>query len=295
MPATPNPSRPEMIRNCRRSASCSRRCTRNCRPLGAAGVAYRGRQDGMRDRWGERHEARQDVQEKHDVVWRVADRCEHARTVLDLATDGGGLGLTCRHDPCRSCRSRRKMGEEVVAIDADPGTELVARIDRDDSLEQLTGQRADVVVDFTVLDAARRRCTSPPPTASMPSSARPNSATRISSRFGRVHVVERPDCAELAIGAVLMIRMAELAAPHFETAEIIEFHNAKVDARPVPPPTPLNGWRPPPVSGPMTRRRTRCTPVLGAGSGQPASGCTGCAWWERSPTRRSSSAPPGRP
>ena len=28
-----------------------------------------------------------------------------------------------------------------------------------------------------------------------------------------------------------MIRMAELAAPHFETAEIIEFHhNAKVDA-----------------------------------------------------------------
>ena len=34
-----------------------------------------------------------------------------------------------------------------------------------------------------------------------------------------------------AIGAVLMIRMAELAAPHFETAEIIEFHhNAKVDA-----------------------------------------------------------------
>jgi len=48
------------------------------------------------------------------------------------------------------------MGEEVCrAINADPGTELVAQIDLDDSLEQLTEQRADVVVDFTVLDAAR--------------------------------------------------------------------------------------------------------------------------------------------
>jgi len=34
-----------------------------------------------------------------------------------------------------------------------------------------------------------------------------------------------------AIGAVMMMRMAELAAPHFETAEVIEFHhNAKRDA-----------------------------------------------------------------
>ena len=34
-----------------------------------------------------------------------------------------------------------------------------------------------------------------------------------------------------AIGAVLMMRFAELAAPYFQTAEIIEFHHdAKVDA-----------------------------------------------------------------
>jgi 4-hydroxy-tetrahydrodipicolinate reductase len=37
--------------------------------------------------------------------------------------------------------------------------------------------------------------------------------------------------ANFAIGAVLMMRFAELAAPYFETAEIIEFHHdAKVDA-----------------------------------------------------------------
>ena len=113
----------------------------------------------MRDRWGERHEARQDVQKKHDVVRRVADRCEHAGDRTDLATDGGGLGLTCRHDPCRVVGAAGKMGEEVCrAINADPGTELVARIDLDDSLEQLTGQRADVVVDFTVLMPHGRRC-----------------------------------------------------------------------------------------------------------------------------------------
>lgn len=37
--------------------------------------------------------------------------------------------------------------------------------------------------------------------------------------------------ANFAIGAVLMMRFAEIAAPYFETAEIIEFHHdAKIDA-----------------------------------------------------------------
>ena len=43
--------------------------------------------------------------------------------------------------------------------------------------------------------------------------------------------VLRSSAANFAIGAVLMMKFAEQAAPYFETAEIIEFHhNAKADA-----------------------------------------------------------------
>ena len=71
-------------------------------------------------------------------------------------------------------------------------------------------------------------------TASTPSSARRGSTTpsSTSSRplFDRVRstAVIAPN---FAIGAVLMMRFAELAAPFFETAEIIELHHdQKVDA-----------------------------------------------------------------
>jgi 4-hydroxy-tetrahydrodipicolinate reductase len=45
---------------------------------------------------------------------------------------------------------------------------------------------------------------------------------------GRVNAVIAPN---FAIGAVLMMRFAEMAAPHFDTAEVIEYHHdAKADA-----------------------------------------------------------------
>ena len=91
----------------------------------------------------------------------------------------------------------------------------------------------EVAVDFTVLDAARDQ-----PglvrarTASTPWSAPPASPTttspRCASAFTRSNCLIAPN---FAIGAVLMMRFAELAAPFFETAEIIELHHdAKVDA-----------------------------------------------------------------
>lgn len=125
------------------------------------------------------------------------------------------------------------MGEEVCrAINADPGTELVARIDLYDSLEQLTEQRADVVVDFTVLDAARETLHFAAANGihAVVGTTGFSDADLESFRaaFTASNALIAPN---FAIGAVLMIRMAELAAPHFETAEIIEFHhNAKVDA-----------------------------------------------------------------
>ena len=126
------------------------------------------------------------------------------------------------------------MGEEVCrAINADPGTELVARIDLDDSLEQLTGQRADVVVDFTVLDAARETlhfaAANGIHAVVGTTGFSDEDLESFRAAFTSSNALIAPN---FAIGAVLMIRMAELAAPHFETAEIIEFHhNAKVDAQ----------------------------------------------------------------
>ena len=125
------------------------------------------------------------------------------------------------------------MGEEVCrAIDADPGTELVARIDLDDSLEQLTGQRADVVVDFTVLDAARETlhfaAANGIHAVVGTTGFSDEDLESFRTAFTSSNALIAPN---FAVGAVLMIRMAELAAPHFETAEIIEIHhNAKVDA-----------------------------------------------------------------
>ena len=190
-----------------------------------------------------------------------------------------------------------RWARRFVAIDADPGTELVARIDLDDSLEQLTGQRADVVVDFTVLDAARETlhfaAANGIHAVVGTTGFSDEDLESFRAAFTSSNALIAPN---FAIGAVLMIRMAELAAPHFETAEIIEFHhNAKVDA---PSGTATHtAERMAAASGEWADDPTthEVYPVLGAGSGQPASGCTGCAWWERSPTRRSSSAPPGRP
>ena len=125
------------------------------------------------------------------------------------------------------------MGEEVCrAIDADPGTELVARVDLDDSVEQLAEQRADVVVDFTVLDAARETlhfaAANGIHAVVGTTGFSDEDLDSFRAAFTSSNALIAPN---FAIGAVLMIRMAELAAPHFETAEVIEFHhNAKVDA-----------------------------------------------------------------
>ncbi|MCU1344646.1 MAG: dihydrodipicolinate reductase [Acidimicrobiia bacterium] len=117
---------------------------------------------------------------------------------------------------------------EAVAADAD--LELVAGIDVGDSLEALAD--AEVVVDFTVAAAARENL--------------PWMAERgIHAVVGTTGLTDddlamlgaafvRSNCvvaANFAIGAVLMMRFAELAAPWFHTAEIIELHHdQKIDA-----------------------------------------------------------------
>jgi 4-hydroxy-tetrahydrodipicolinate reductase len=145
------------------------------------------------------------------------------------------------------------MGSTVCrAIVDDPELELVAAVDPYHAgidLRQLgvsaTGQvertaaalehaGAEVAVDFTVLEAARQNlewCADHGVHAVVGTTGfTPEDIDALRRRFtdGNAHAVIAPN---FAIGAVLMMRFAELAAPYFESAEIIELHHdEKVDA-----------------------------------------------------------------
>lgn len=132
--------------------------------------------------------------------------------------------------------ARGRMGSEVVkAVDAAEGLALVAALDMGDSLEQLKGSAAHVVVDFTTPDSVMANLEflidnginvvvgttgfddSKLATVKGWLAANPSVGVLIAPNF--------------AIGAVLMMEFAAKAARYFESAEVIELHHpAKVDA-----------------------------------------------------------------
>jgi len=141
-----------------------------------------------------------------------------------------------------------RMGRTVcAAVAADPDLVFAAAVDRfcageliegievSESPEAFTDASCDVVVDFTVADASR---------AVLPWLAGHGIHAVVGttgftttdfdvfeSAFGEA---DGPNCViapNFAISAVLMMRLAEMAAPFFDTAEIIELHHdRKVDA-----------------------------------------------------------------
>ena len=138
-----------------------------------------------------------------------------------------------------------KMGSTVCdAIVAADGLELAAAVDLVGSggsvhgltiasdLKALADAKCDVVVDFTVAAAARTTL----PWLALHGIHAVVGTTGFSdddlATFGKAFTGS--NCliaANFAIGAVLMMKFAEQAAPYFETGEIIEFHhNAKADA-----------------------------------------------------------------
>ena len=145
------------------------------------------------------------------------------------------------------------MGSTVCrAIVADPELQLVAAVDPlhagidlrgvtgadlrglqvSPDLESLARAEAQVAVDFTHIDAARANvawCAANGVHAVVGTSGfTPEDYEELATRFTRSNCFVAPN---FAIGAVLMMRFAELAAPYFETAEIIELHHdQKVDA-----------------------------------------------------------------
>lgn len=145
-----------------------------------------------------------------------------------------------------------RMGSTVCgAVNDDPDLDLVAAIDSTCAGQRLSSvggpdldltiasevgdlatAGADVVVDFTVAAAARRNL---PEVAAAGMHAvvgttglSDDDVDALRAAFTSSNCVV---VANFAISAVLMMRFAELAAPFFDTAEIIEYHhNAKIDA-----------------------------------------------------------------
>jgi len=100
------------------------------------------------------------------------------------------------------------------------------------SNEALVEASVDVLVDFTHLDAARANldfCAGAGIHAVVGTSGfTVEDHAAIAERFTSSNCLIAPN---FAIGAVLLMRFAELAAPYFETGEIIELHHdGKVDA-----------------------------------------------------------------
>lgn len=132
--------------------------------------------------------------------------------------------------------SRGRMGAAVVdAVAAAPGMEVVAAVDEGDDLSTLVATSCQVMVDFTT-----------------PDSVMGNLEFAIShgihcvvgtTGFDDVRLAQVREWAKaqpavgvliapnFSIGAVLMMHLSALAAPYFESVEVIELHHPdKVDA-----------------------------------------------------------------
>jgi 4-hydroxy-tetrahydrodipicolinate reductase len=123
----------------------------------------------------------------------------------------------------------------AAAVDPHGAGETIEGVEVAASLEAISGATCDVVVDFTVADAARATL---PWLAANGIHAVVGTTGFTAADFELFESVfggdAGPNCViapNFAISAVLMMRFAEMAAPFFDTAEIIELHHdRKVDA-----------------------------------------------------------------
>jgi 4-hydroxy-tetrahydrodipicolinate reductase len=130
--------------------------------------------------------------------------------------------------------ARGRMGSEVCrAVEAAADLELVAAVDAGDDRQPLTAAR--VVVDFTAPDAVMDNlawCLDHGLHAVVGTTgfddARMAQVREWSAAAPDLGVLVAPN---FGIAAVLMMRFAAVAAPHFDSVEIVELHHPhKVDA-----------------------------------------------------------------
>jgi len=144
------------------------------------------------------------------------------RTVCSAVVAEPTLELVAAVDPYHAGIDLQQLGV------ADTGLQVAG------SADALADADAQVAVDFTVLDAARGNlvwCADHGVHAVVGTTGfTPDDLEDLRRRFdaSAANAVIAPN---FSIGAVLMMRFAELAAPLFDTAEIIELHHdEKIDA-----------------------------------------------------------------
>ena len=123
----------------------------------------------------------------------------------------------------------------VAAFDKEPDLELVATIGRNDSLDMLVESEAEVAIDFTSPGAVMGNVEF---LVKHRIHAVVGTTGWTDERYDQVRewLMESPDTGVLvapnfAISAVLTEKLAEIAAPYFDSAEFIEMHHpGKKDA-----------------------------------------------------------------
>lgn len=129
-----------------------------------------------------------------------------------------------------------KLGSAVCeAVESADDLELVARIGRGDELSTITDAGAEVAVDVTTLEAVMGNaefCLSHGVhTVIGTSGFGPDRVERLEAWLAEAPGVGAMVVPNFSVGAVLMMRFAELAAAHFPSVEIVETHHErKADA-----------------------------------------------------------------
>jgi len=132
--------------------------------------------------------------------------------------------------------ARGRMGAEACrAVEAAPDMAIVARVDEDDSMSDLADAGAEVVVDFTHPDVVMDNlhfCVDHDIRSVVGTSGftpeRLETVRGWLTQKPRLGVLIAPN---FALGAVLSMKFAQLAARYYPSAEIIELHHAgKADA-----------------------------------------------------------------
>lgn len=131
--------------------------------------------------------------------------------------------------------AKGRMGSEVCkAVRASSEMELIAELDLGDSLTTLAEKKVDVVVDFTVPDSVMANLEfliaqgihAVVGTTGFDEQKLDRIVNLLSGKKSSVLIAPN-----FGVGAVLMMHFAEMAAPYFDSTEIVELHHPrKVDA-----------------------------------------------------------------
>jgi|SRR5579864_890925 len=131
---------------------------------------------------------------------------------------------------------RGKVGSVLAAaFEADPGIDYVGGIGRDEDLAAfLHERRPRALVDFTRPSEALHHALAAVAAGASPVVGTTGLSTAdvdklaVACHEKKLGGIVAPN---FAVGAVLMMHLAEIAAPHFDAAEVIEMHHAaKLDA-----------------------------------------------------------------